>query len=74
MDQSDTDSTTRIDELETRIAEQDQSMIDLSDEVYRQQQQISQLETKVRHLAERLQLIATLEPANDSIDEIPPHY
>ena len=74
MDQSGTDSKTRIDELETRVAQQDQSMIDLSDEVYKQQQQISALEIKVRHLAERLQLIATLEPANDSTDEIPPHY
>jgi SlyX protein len=64
----------RIDELETRLAQQDQSILELSDEMYRQQQQIAQLELELRHLAERLKAIAIPEPASEPQDETPPHY
>jgi len=64
----------RIDELEARLAQQDQSLLELSDELYRQQQQIAKLELELRHLAERLKMIAVPEPANEPQDETPPHY
>ena len=55
------DRTTRIDELEARGAQQDQSITELSDEVYQQQRQIAALEIKVRHLTERLESLAPAE-------------
>jgi uncharacterized coiled-coil protein SlyX len=69
-----TDTETRIDELESRLAQQDQSILELSDEIYRQQRDIAQLEAQVRSLTERLRSVAAPEPANDAADEIPPHY
>jgi uncharacterized coiled-coil protein SlyX len=73
MENSDLDKT-RIDELESRLTQQDHSILELSDEMYRQQQQIAQLEIKVRHLAERLQRAGPEESAGDAVPEIPPHY
>ncbi len=64
----------RIDELETRLAEQDQSILELSDELYRQQRQIAQLEAQLRQLGERLKTLSAPEPAPDGADEVPPHY
>jgi SlyX protein len=64
----------RIDELETRLAQQEQSLLELSDEMYRQQQQIARLELELRHLAERLKAIAIPEAGNEPQDETPPHY
>lgn len=75
MERTGSNRETRIDELEARLAQQDHSIAELSDEVYQQQKQIGQLEIMVRHLVERLQQV---EPqgsqSSDSTDEIPPHY
>ena len=64
----------RINELETRLAQQDQSILELSDEVYQQQQQIVQLEVKIRHLAARLASMAPSDAESNATDEVPPHY
>jgi len=68
----------RLDELEVRLAHQDQTLHELGDEVYRQQRQIMQLEAVVRQLAARLESAegerAGEHPAERPIDEIPPHY
>ena len=64
----------RIDELETRVAEQDQSILELSDELYRQQRQIAELEAQLLRLGERVRTLSTQERAPDPADEIPPHY
>lgn len=74
MRQASIDNNDRIDELEARLAQQDQSIIELSDEVYRQQRQIEALEIEVRHLAERLRETVTSEPDGNPADEVPPHY
>jgi len=74
MTQPSTDADARIIELESRVALQDDSLNELSDEIYRQQQQIARLETSVRRLAERLQSIELAEPAEKPPDEVPPHY
>jgi len=72
METSGTRSEQRIDELEARLAEQDRSILELSDEVYRQQKQIAKLETEVQRLAERLK---TQSPGVASTaPEVPPHY
>ena len=64
----------RIDELETRLAQQDQAVLELSDELYRQQRQIARLETELRQLVDRVRTIRTPEPGPDPADEAPPHY
>jgi len=64
----------RIDELEVRIAHQDQAMHELGDELYRQQRQIARLESVVRQLAARLDSAALPEPEVPPADEVPPHY
>jgi uncharacterized coiled-coil protein SlyX len=56
------------------VAEQDQSLLELSNEVYRQQQRIAELEVKLRQLAERIQALATPEASPDPLAEVPPHY
>ena len=72
MDPSATRSEQRIDELEARLAEQDHSILELSDEVYRQQRQIAKLEADVQRLAERLK--TQPEGGASNATEIPPHY
>ena len=67
-------ATARIDELETRLAQQDQTLLELSDELYRQQRQIARLETELRQLLDRMQTISTPEPGSGPADEVPPHY
>jgi len=72
MEPSGTRSERRIDELEARLAEQDRSLLELSDEVYRQQKQIAKLETEVQLLVERLK--TQPQGATSNAPEIPPHY
>ena len=73
MSPSNDDNVTRIDELETRLALQDDSIRALSDEIYLQQKRIAQLEGHVRELLERLRTLIA-EPERDSRTEKPPHY
>jgi SlyX protein len=64
----------RIDELEARLAQQDHSIEELSDEVYQQQKHIAQLDAKVRQLVERLEVVAPPRTSSDPAAEVPPHY
>ena len=64
----------RIDELEARLALQDQSILELSDEIYRQQRRVSELEDRLRALAQRLEGLAAPAETRDPADEVPPHY
>jgi len=63
----------RITELEQRVAQQDHSLLELSDEVYRQQRQIAALEERLEALRTRFES-ATAQAAPDPADEQPPHY
>jgi uncharacterized coiled-coil protein SlyX len=72
MEPSGTRVEQRIDELEARLAEQDHSILELSDEVYRQQKQIAKLEAEVQRLAERLK--TQPQGAASNTPEMPPHY
>ena len=74
LEYQDMNQEARIDELESRLAQQDHALLEISDEVYQQQQQIAQLEIQVRHLVERLKSIAPAESASNPADERPPHY
>ena len=64
----------RIDELEARLAQQDQAVLELSDELYRQQRQIAQLTQELRALRARFDALAAREPDVKPADELPPHY
>jgi SlyX protein len=69
-----TGNDARIDELEARLAHQDQALLELGDELYRQQRQISELESAVRQLADRLAAAETDRAPGPPADEVPPHY
>jgi len=64
----------RVTELETRVAHQDQAILELSDEIYRQQQQITRLEDQCRALLARLESLDAAGPSGNPADEVPPHY
>ena len=64
----------RIDELETRLAQQDQAILELSDELYRQQRRVSELEDRLRALAQRLETLGAPAEGRDPAAEVPPHY
>lgn len=73
-----TDSSTynaerRLEALESRIAHQDQTIQDLSQELFAQQRQLEQLQRHTRLLAQRLEE-ARHGVADAATDERPPHY
>ncbi|MFQ5635341.1 MAG: SlyX family protein [Gammaproteobacteria bacterium] len=65
----------RLIELETKAAHQDQAILDLSEEIYRQQQQLALLRDQCRHLLSRLESLAPADQRQrDPADDVPPHY
>jgi SlyX protein len=68
------DRDARITELESRVAQQDYSLLELSDEVYRQQRQIAALEAQLEALRARFEALTAREAAPDPGDDRPPHY
>jgi len=74
MDTTNTSTATRIDELEARLAHQEHAVLQLGDELYRQQRQVAELEHKLRHLSQRLRELGDPGSAADPADETPPHY
>lgn len=59
-------------ELESRLALQDQAINDLSQEIYKQQKQLEQIQATCNYLLERSREMRAA--ADDSGDETPPHY
>jgi len=68
------DNEKRLIDLETRLAHQDQTLLELGDEIYRQQRQIAMLEDRCRQLLERLDSIGAANQAGGPTDDVPPHY
>ena len=64
----------RIIEIETKVAYQEHSISELSDVIYRQQQQIDQLERLCNALTERLQDMTDTASSDKAGHEKPPHY
>lgn len=60
-------------DVETRMAFQDDTIQQLSDVIYRQQQQIDQLDKTVQLLVDRMQDLMHDLPGK-VVDEKPPHY
>jgi SlyX protein len=63
-----------IEQIETKIAFLESANFELSDVVYRQQQEIRALRAQVDALSQRLEAAQTAEPAQAPEDERPPHY
>ena len=64
----------RLEQIEIKLAYQDQAMQDLSDLVYRQEKALEHLEARLGVVTERIgELLETLPEASTD-DEIPPHY
>lgn len=66
-------SESRLMELESRLAFQDDVIEKLNEAVIRQQQQIERLEAVSKGLSERLTDLADTASGEDG-HEIPPHY
>jgi uncharacterized coiled-coil protein SlyX len=64
----------RLAVLEERLAHQEDSMLELSNEVYRQQRQIADLELLARQLKDRLEPLEQAAAPASPGHEIPPHY
>jgi SlyX protein len=63
----------RIAEIEVKLSFSEEMLEELNRTVYRQQQQIEQLQQELRALREQVRNSLPAEPRNP-LDETPPHY
>ena len=70
----DANANPRVVELEIRYTHQAAELRDLSDVIFRQQQEIERLRTRVEALEKKLAEVAELDRPTDPSDEVPPHY
>lgn len=64
----------RLTNLEAKIAHQEQSILELSEEIYRQQKQLARLEQTCQTLLDQARAISESRgPANPGPEQ-PPHY
>ncbi|EGG99737.1 hypothetical protein imdm_746 [gamma proteobacterium IMCC2047] len=64
----------RLIEIETKVAYQEHTIAELNDVIYRQQQQIDQLERLCKALTDRVQDMAESATTEKTGHEKPPHY
>lgn len=67
-------SEQRLIEIETRLAHQDQALLELNDAVTRQQALLTKLERVCAVLAERIAAVHEAVDEGGQPDERPPHY
>ena len=67
-------SEDRLVDIESRLAHQDQLLLELNDVVTDQQAKIMQLEQLCKSLVDRVRAINETVPGDASADERPPHY
>lgn len=65
--------STKHDELEVRIAYQDDAIEQLSRQLFAQSRELARVAERCRQLEERVQRLAEGEP-DAATDETPPHY
>jgi SlyX protein len=63
-----------LERVQIKIAYLERANAELSDVVFRQQQELQALAAQIRELADRLQTAQTPERARTLEDERPPHY
>ncbi len=64
----------QLEQIETKIAFLERANLELSDVVYRQQQELRALRAQVDALAQRLAAAQTLDRVRTLEEERPPHY
>ncbi len=64
----------RLDDIETKIAFLEQANAQLSDVVYRQQQELDALRARIAALVDRFETAQSAPTAYTADDEKPPHY
>jgi len=64
----------RITELELRFMQQEHTLQELSDTVYRQEQAIVSLERELTVLTQQLRTVVSSNAGDTDADERPPHY
>ncbi len=67
-------SEDRLIDIETKLAHQDQLMLELNEVVTEQQAKIMQLEQLCNSLVERVRAMGEESPGDASQDDRPPHY
>ncbi len=67
-------SDERLVDIESKLAHQDQLLLQLNDVITDQQAKIMQLEDLCAVLADRIRTLGESLPAGTSQDERPPHY
>lgn len=67
-------SSADLERLETKLAFLERANQELSDVVYRQQQELEQLRTKLATLSERVDALKSADTAYTLEEERPPHY
>lgn len=65
---------TTLEQIQTKIAFLERANADISDQVYRQHQEIESLQLRLRELAERLRAALAEGRERSSEEERPPHY
>lgn len=63
-----------LEQIQTKIAFLERANTDLSDVVYRQQQEIRALNARIKEISERLDTAQAEERQRSPEDERPPHY
>lgn len=64
----------RLVDIETKVAYQEDTIMQLNDVVCQQQKQIAQLETTCKLLIDRIKEVSAAADAGKTEIEIPPHY
>jgi len=64
----------RLEELETQIAFQNNTLQELNDAIIHQQQQIDQLDASVKLIIDKMRSLATDTVKPESEETPPPHY
>jgi SlyX protein len=64
----------RFVEIETKLAHQEQLLLDLNDVITKQQEKIMRLESLCDSIIERVRSLAEMAPADPNVNEVPPHY
>jgi len=67
-------SEERLIDIESKLAHQDQLMLELNEVVTEQQTKIMQLEQLCSSLVERVRAMGELSPGDAPQDDRPPHY
>jgi uncharacterized coiled-coil protein SlyX len=63
-----------LEQIQTKIAFLERANTELSDVVFRQQQEIGALRARISAVSDRLEESRSLERARSADDERPPHY